>query len=231
MSRRSQFFLSLLLAAAPAATLLATTMKLPRMPTPQFVPAVTLGVPLTDTEIRIQLQPLLPRRNIQVRDVVVSDGTQQSVKEELYRGEPHTVAATLGWYPVIDLADNKYAPLSHAFIPVLLDWFEALAASLDTTPAQMRAAGFRSNKVARLMRVFTAIRLHRDHGKDPGMEPAIGWCRILLQEDWGRCRAGETHSFVLVATEQGWFIIDPFTRRMRSLQKDDPRWVVEFVVL
>ncbi|AOS43649.1 hypothetical protein Verru16b_00701 [Lacunisphaera limnophila] len=227
----------LLCAALLAATPLpqsAATLKLPRMPSPEFVPSVSAGVPLSGAEIRIQLQSLLPAGTVLVRDVEApTAGTEAGTEtgSEATRGEPHTVAATLGRHPVIDLADSHYAPLRQEFIPVLVDWFEALATSLDTTPAQMRAAGFRTNKVARLMRVFTAVRLHRDHGQDPGMEPAIGWCRILLQQDWGRCLQGETHTFVLVATDRGWFIIDPFTRRMQRLEKDDPRWLVEFVVI
>jgi len=201
------------------------------MPSPEFVAQVTHRTPLTSEQVRQQLQSVLPVGEVLIQDL--NPPGDQAFQEdiELHRGEPHPVAGTLGWHPVIDCSDNQYAQLRHEFIPILMDWFEALAASFELTPLQMREHGFRCNKVARLMRVFTSVRMHRDHGKDLGMAPAIGWCRILLQEDWGRCRKGESHTFVLIATEQGWFVLDPFTRRMRQLEQTDPRMVVQFVVL
>jgi hypothetical protein len=205
------------------------TLVLPRMPAPEFVPAVTRGSALSSQEVRLQLQSLLPPGAAVPEDSRPAAGTAQNDDAPHARGEP--VVANLGMLPVIHCDDGRYAVLEHTYLPVLLDWFEAMAASTGHTPAGLRDAGYRCNKVARLMRVFCSVRMHRDHDKDPGMAPAIGWCRILLQEDWGRCRKGETHTFVLVATEKGWFVLDPFTRRMRLLTKADPRWVVEFVVL
>lgn len=209
----------------------AETMLLPRMPSPKLVPEAIHDAPMSTSEIRQQIQRYLPDQVVLIQDVAPPGGPSSAGETEFHRGEPQPVAASLGMHPVIDFTDEQYAPLQHAFIPILLDWFEALAANLGYTPETMRAAGFRSNKVARLMRVFTLVRMHRDRDQRIRVVPAIGWCRILLQEDWGRCRTGETHSFVLVATERGWFVIDPFTRRMRALGRNDPRWVVEFVVL
>jgi len=128
-------------------------------------------------------------------------------------------------------ADTKYAPLKADYIPVLLDWFEALAATMGHTPAQLYESGYRANKVVLLLRVFTSVRLHRDNPKDLQVAPAIGFCRILLNEDYGAHRRGESLSLVLIGTEKGWYTIDPFVRRMRLLEPNDPRWAVQLVVL
>jgi hypothetical protein len=223
--------LPVLLAALAGVGSAAEVTHLPRMPSPAFTQRVVSGQPLTAQEVRIQLQSALPAGQVLVQDVEPPAAQTHAEDSALHRGEPHHVSINFGWHPVIDLADDHYAPLRHEFIPVLVDWFEALAAAFQMSPEELRVHGYRCNKVARLMRVFTAIRMHRDHGRDPGMEPAIGWCRIRLQEDWGRCLKGESHSFVLVATELGWHVIDPFTRRMRKLETNDPRFFVEFVVL
>jgi hypothetical protein len=222
--------LATLLAAAPGARA-ASTLLLPRMPSPQLVPEAVHDAPMSTSEIQQVIRRYLPDQTVLVRDVGAPAGEAAATDARAPRGEPQTVAASLGFHPVIDFMDEQYAPIQHAFVPVLLDWFEALASNLGYTPDSMLAAGFGSNKVARLMRVFTLVRMHRDPDQKIRVVPAIGWCRLLLQEDWGRCRAGETHTFVLVSTEKGWFVIDPFTRRMRALTRNDPRWIVEFVVL
>lgn len=206
-------------------------LRLPRLPSPHLARLEAAGPALSRDELRLALQALLPAGTVLVREEAAPGGPARDARAEQPRGEPELAVAKAGIRPVLDMADERYLPLSHDYIPVLADWFEALAASLELTPQEMRAHGFRSNKVARLLRVFTSIRVQRDRGPDPGAAPAIGWCRILLQEDWGRCRVGETHSFLLVGTERGWFVIDPFTRRMRPLAKDDPRWLVEFIVI
>ena len=210
----------------------APSLLLPRMPSPQLVPEAVHDAPMSTYEIQQVIRRYLPDQVVLVRDVGSPAGQAfPAAGADARSGEPQPVAASLGFHPVIDFMDEQYAPVQDAFVPVLLDWFEALTANLGYTPESMRAAGFGSNKVARLMRVFTLVRMHRDAERKIRVVPAIGWCRVLLREDWGRCRAGETHTFVLVSTEKGWFVIDPFTRRMRALTRNDPRWIVEFVVL
>jgi hypothetical protein len=230
MSHSRQFSLAALFLLS-AGLARPDTLLVPRMPSPEFVPAVVSSKPWDMSEVRTRLEQALGGGSVLVQDLPPPTAGPDATAPSFTRGEPHPVAATLGRHPVIDLADSHYAPLQHTFIPAMMDWFEALLAGLGYTPAQAWEAGFRSNKAARLMRVFTSVRMHRDHGHQPDWAPAIGWCRILLREDWGRCRKGETHSFVLVGTDRGWFVIDPATRRLRAVEPNDQSWLVEFVVL
>ncbi len=201
---------------------------LPRMPSPEFTPSAAQGSLLGAEVIRRELSSTLPLR---------IDRTPPTARATAAPAAPSpteemTPVAAIGRaYPVLDLSDAHYAPLAHSFLPVLLDWFEAFAAGQGCTVDDLHARGLRANKVAHLMQAFTSIRMHRDRAPGLAAAPAIGWARVLLAEGWGRAKSGETHTFVVVATERGWFVIDPFTRYIRKLERDDHRWFVEFVVL
>jgi hypothetical protein len=208
----------------------AAGLSLPRMPTPQFAPAVSQGDGLTDAEVRAQLESVLPPGTKLMFDPGPVPGSAQGGDAHA-PAVPVPVAAALEAYPVIDFSDKEYAPLSSAYVPVMLDWFETLLADVGVSPEEARARGLLTNKVARLMRLFVGIRLTRDGKRSPGLAPAIGWCRIYLKEDWGRFRRGETQALVLLATEQGWHVVDPYTRRMRRLAAEGAPWVIEFIVL
>jgi len=132
---------------------------------------------------------------------------------------------------VIAFSDLSYATIPHDYVPVMVDWFEALLKSQGLTPAEARAAGLTTNRISRLMRVFLEVRLHLKAGTESGVAPAIGWARFHCNEDWGRFRRGHKYTVVVIATDQGWIALDPYTRRVRPLLKHDPRWVMEFLVL
>jgi hypothetical protein len=184
---------------------------------------------LSQPEMRGQLHKYLRKGTVVVTESRPQEG--QAFGESDTVGEPRTVASSSGYYPVMDLVDERYQLVPYDYIPVLVDWFEALTASVGCTPAETRQAGFRTNKVARLMRVFITGHLRTSGGPGAGVVPAIGWCRALLQEDWGRCRKGETHTFVIVGTDKGWYAVDPYERLIRRIDTSDRQWLLEFVVM
>lgn len=205
---------------------------LPLMPPPHLVERMNPNSTLTVFNIMRSLQLTLPPGAVLVQDVgprLSATGTLAGPEENI--GEPHPVVVPGGVYPVLDLQDDAYAALNHDYLPVLMDWFETVLGHLGLSPAEARRDGYRANKVARLMRVFTEIRMHQASGDESRLSPAIGWCRVTLKEPWGNFAEDETHTFLLVATEEGWHVINPWTRDIRRLQNNDQRWFLELVVL
>lgn len=215
----------ILLALGAAAARAEDLLQVPRLPA---VPGANRAV-ISQPEVRGQLHKYLRKGTVIVSESRPQEGRVGGVDHGV--GEPHAVASTAGFYPVLDLVDADYRLVPHDYIPVLVDWFEALAASVNCTPAETREAGFRTNKVARLMRIFVSVHLRAGGGAATGTAPAIGWCRALLQEDWGRCRKGETHTFIIVGTEKGWYAVDPYERLQRRIDTKDHQWLLEFVVM
>lgn len=231
MRGMSRYFSAWLLLGLLPGILPAATLMLPGMPEPQLAPSVSSGVGLSRAVISGQLAAVLPAENsrLNVGLAASADRNPGQPGEAAQLPVPARVEAES--LTAIHFSDNLYAPLDHAYIPVLLDWFDALLLDLQLTPAEARARGLLTNKVARLMHVFVSARLTRHGPRSLAMSPAIGWCRVYFREDWGRCLRGETHSLILLATDKGWFALDPYARRLRHLTAGDERWVVELIVL
>lgn len=214
---------ALLLVLPPAVS--AARIELPVLPAPPLVDSPEK--PLLADEARATLETSLPP-GTKLALSGPPPATQAGARAAP-GGEPLPVAAISGRYPVIDFADSRYARVRHDFLPVLADWFEALLRSQGRTPEEARAHGLMTNKAARLMEVFALLSMHRAPAAK--LVPAIGWGRFHLNVDWGRCLRGTTHTFVVVGTERGWFLLDPYTRRVRALQPGDAGVVPEFIVL
>ena len=200
---------------------------LPRMPLPQFSPGPVRR--LTVAEVRSELTRLVtpagPLRSV-VAEQTPGSETAPPGRPNAGRAIPAPAGRT-----VIELLDDAYTPLAHDALPVLLDWYEELTRALGVSMEESRARGLVASKVSRLLRVFVEWRVQRAPQLVGMGSPAIGWCRARLHEDWGGGRSGEVHEFLLVATECGWCVIDPYTRYERQLAPGSPYWTFELVVL
>ena len=144
---------------------------------------------------------------------------------------PPPVQADFVRYPIITLSDHAYTPVPRSYVPVLVDWFEAVLKSADLTPEESGADGLTAARISRLMRVFAGVRMHLKAGTEKNLPPAIGSAWVHFNEDWGRYKKGYKYNVVVIGTDEGWIAIDPFTRRARPLVKHDPRWVMELLVM
>jgi len=207
----------------------AAALAVPRMPVVEFAEPEARG--RTSEAIRAELERVLPEGQKLILSGPAPAGAASSAGSGLEVNQPVPTSTITGRFPVLDLADERYGRLKYEFLPVLVDWFEALAASLGEEPLALRERGLTTNKVARLMTVFVTLRLDRQRGADRGYAPAIGWGRFHFNETWGRCEAGSVHTLVVVGTDRGWVLLDPYTRRVRPLLPADTRLVPEFIVL
>jgi len=217
--------LALLLCLLPAVSF-GTKMDFPIMPD---VPPQSKTGTLNYLAIRAQLETVLPPGQKLILSGPPAAGAVGAVgatEEALPR------FASVGRYPVIALSDHTYATVPHDFVPVLVDWFDVMVLQcMGLTYEQAGAAKLTTNKISRLMRVFMEVRMHRTEGTEAGLAPAIGWGQFYFNEDWGRYKKGGEYTVVVIATERGWIALDPYTRRTRPLLKNDPRWIMEFLVL
>jgi hypothetical protein len=208
------------------AALSASDLVLPRAPSLPFATVDGKPALLSGAQIHEELQQVLPRgTKLRFDHPAPTQGAATSDHP------PVPVVAVSGKFPLLDLADDHYGKISSDYLPVLLDWIEELARAYQIPLADLPARGLTVNKLARLARVFTSIRLYRDGNKDIGVAPAIGWCRVYLRQPWGHYAPGETKFFIVTATERGWLVIDPLTRHSRHLSVNDERWLIEFIVI
>jgi hypothetical protein len=225
--RTTQVALSLVAFAASALIAPGKGLTLPRMPLVEFAD----GPARSANEIRAELEQTLPNGE----KLILSGPPPGSASERETRGPeshiPTPTSTITGRFPVLDLADERYGRIKFEFLPVLADWFDALAAAFGHETMELHAKGLSTNKAARLIATFVALRLDRQRGADRGYPPAIGWGRFHFNEAWGRCEAGSVHALMVIATDRGWVLFDPYTRRVRPLHTGDSQLVPEFIVL
>lgn len=207
----------------------AKSLGLPRMPVVEFAEQAQDGI--AAAAVRAELERSLPPGQKLELSGPATAGASGVPATEAEIHTPTPSAIITGRFPVLDLSDERFGRIKFTFLPVLADWFESLAAALGHTPLELRDHGLLTNKVARLMAVFTTMRLDRQRGADRGYSPAIGWGRFHFNTTWGRCAAGSVHTLVVVGTDRGWMLFDPYTRRIRALRNEDTEIVPEFIVL
>lgn len=229
LSRRWAATVLLLAALAGGATVRGAKLDLPRMPVVEFAEPQASG--RDAATIRAELERTLPPG---ARLVLSGPAPASASGNSINSHDAHLpvpVSTITGRFPVLDLADERYGRIQFDFLPVLADWFEALAAALGQEPLALQERGLTTNKVARLMTVFVTLRLDRQRGADRGYAPAIGWGRFHFNAAWGRFTAGSVATLVVIGTDRGWVLLDPYTRRIRPLRTADTSLVPEFIVL
>jgi hypothetical protein len=132
---------------------------------------------------------------------------------------------------LLKLDDNSFARISQDYLPVMLDWFASFSASMNVDTEVLKQRGFDTGRVVRLMRALASISCQKKGGASARLSPAIGWCRMRMYAEWGEHQAGSTADFILVATDRGWAVVDPFSRSIRDLRAGDTRWGLMMVVM